>query len=669
MSTTATLLFVFISLNFIHAIPYPNCATNITQFQICRIELSECTDESCNDFSNSQTYCPNITSCNSICVLHFQQSSNLCSYLSSQFKTHNTNSMSFIWCPANTINAINKSCKLTKQTPIPTENTIYVSTISNRNHDRTELVIRLDQNTLWTLIVLTIICLFGCIICCIARTFWKYHKRTAIMSHKPNNDISANNTDVNNNISKHNESPSHSITHASNHNPKHILQYPKYNYQSEPPPIIYKNNHKTSIQNENENKHYNTHYNQYDSQYDNQYGNQHDNQYDNQYLQRNSFPQKTKGKKKHLRKYSDHHRINNVTMIITNNNINQEGIEDEDTHMNVNVKPHIIYTSPNIIDDSLDSNDDIGPHIINDEESYMHSLTLAQVENAATNNNNIPDTNKKIQVHISSHISNPFHIESHSSKTNHLKTNEDTKSKNIIYPLEIDNDDSIKVQCTPRTPISNSINHSNTNTNTTAIIHVSKNTFDHSQTIDAKKEEINNTKNNSNISNILRKKLSEKLKHIDHESGISRSDLQEYFAILAASKHYKHHNKDELVSPTTMTHRTCKSSTDTETFYYKDNEKNVEHHILMPALDEKDSADYDKSTNTKNTVNTNEMNVVIDNTNEMNIKIDKNNKIIDKQLIHNDIDTNTVSVMSSTTPLEYTTSDEDVLHDKHSFHS
>ncbi len=53
----------------------------------------------------------------------------------------------------------------------------------------------------------------------------------------------------------------------------------------------------------------------------------------------------------------------------------------------------------------------------------------------------------------------------------------------------------------------------------------------------------------------------------------------------------------------------------------------------MPALDEKDSADYDKSTNTKNTVNTNEMNVVIDNTNEMNIKIDKNNKIIDKQLI------------------------------------
>ena len=101
-----------------------------------------------------------------------------------------------------------------------------------------------------------------------------------------------------------------------------------------------------------------------------------------------------------------------------------------------------------------------------------------------------------------------------------------------------------------------------------------------------------------------------------HEYGPSPSELQEYFARIT----HRHSSinrmmKDELISPTTG------ASTDTETFYYKDvNNVKAEHHILMPALDEKDSGDYDESTlESRKSHNTHEMNVVIDNTKEMGI--------------------------------------------------
>ena len=85
---------------------------------------------------------------------------------------------------------------------------------------------------------------------------------------------------------------------------------------------------------------------------------------------------------------------------------------------------------------------------------------------------------------------------------------------------------------------------------------------------------------------------------MNHQYGMTPSDLQGYFAMIqqkhcdsSNTNHYR--SNGELLSPTTATHitTTCKSSTDTETFYYDTSNKKAEHHILMPALDEKDSAE------------------------------------------------------------------------------
>lgn len=79
---------------------------------------------------------------------------------------------------------------------------------------------------------------------------------------------------------------------------------------------------------------------------------------------------------------------------------------------------------------------------------------------------------------------------------------------------------------------------------------------------------------------------------LHHEYGITPSDLQGYFQQMIQQKHdssintNQYRSNGELISPTAIT-TTCKSSTETETYYYTD--KKAEHHILMPALDEKDS--------------------------------------------------------------------------------
>eukprot|EP01083_Nonionella_stella_P086894 241583_1 len=374
---------------------YSDCTRNVTLLRqsTCYLQLFECSDASCNDYltSPSLTYCPNATSCTTLCSQSAQ--SNICqsisssSFISAQPFTH---SICSIHCGPDDSP---KACKLNKyyMNPIATD-TALPST------DNQHLVIRLNANSLWTITVLSMICVFGCVICCIARIFW-------------------NNIQTNEDTKKDHEDQDRGSDHESS---------------------------------------------------------------------------------------------------------------------STTVRTTITAVSAVSASSALIEMDRNGPHIINDDESYMHSLTLAQVEH------------EQLAKHKT--ISNPFRTESHTL----VPSTED--DKNIA--------ESLKVQITPRPPI---------------------NPIDDQKDIDP----------------IIKTK--------EYDTSVSN---------------YLSHIK------------TCKSSTLTETFYYKENEKNVEHHILMPALDEKDSAEIELEEDTRS-----------------------NRK---KRL-------NTLSIRSLTNRLEYRTSDEDVLEDHHSF--
>ena len=429
----------------------------------------------------------------------------------------------------------------------------------------------------------------------------------------------------------------------------------------------------------------------------------------------------------------EHHHINNVTMIINN--------EHKEKHE---------------MNDSMDTMDtNIEPHIVNDEESYMHSLTLAQVECAALNTHYRHQSSPNAAVnrhhrhyrHQSSPnalhkghylnksrvipeiypnpqnqrimVSNPFHIESvKSEQTNTIKilqnnivihpihhlNDDDNANLSDTMQLNLPNDndnDSIKAQITPRinselltTPRDLELTRNDTLSANTAIIHPSRNTFDPSQTIDistlklggqsipgsseeaSDEDSEESSKDTSSLKNTLSKKLKKlqrlKAEHrniynknmyktptretstismtsrqaLAHEYGPSPSDLQEYFAMIANKKKSELLTASPLLTVNAVNHfnnvsptnKTCQSSTDTETFYYKDNQKHVEHHILMPPLDEKDS-DYGTSLGT-NTNDIKSINIIpkpIHNTIHNKIP---NDVITDSDDIHNDEDNN-----------------------------
>ena len=114
-------------------------------------------------------------------------------------------------------------------------------------------MIRLDEDALWTIIVLGVIGIFGCIICCIAKIFWKHNKNTIKESslRKPKRNRRDNDED-NNHINDdeeihhiamtgdHESSPSISHEFREKTIPNiNIMKKPKFNHRSEPPPRRY----------------------------------------------------------------------------------------------------------------------------------------------------------------------------------------------------------------------------------------------------------------------------------------------------------------------------------------------------------------------------------------------------------------------------------------------